>query len=308
MDSRTVYYMVETEQEYQEHIAKHPGRVLLCDRSNVQDTFKGKAIVGSRSLHEVCSVVTASNIPEWPENNGPRQWTVKVSDLTCRCIHCRGVATEEGSCKYAPWRNTREVVMLEKPKEVVPESPATEATPVVLEDSTATAELVVESTATTTQEQSTPQNPATETNDNASTNTNSASDTGNGVLDEDMDDDEASDEWWEIEKVYTPDEILHNSPIKCQGDNCFLSACCRWREMHKKEQTWDCCLDCQLKPASSGDGFGGWPNDPSKVPLEYMDTNHRVAMASYCSTDNNWRRHKFPRLPFTTRSRRDGNM
>ena len=118
-----------------------------------------------------------------------------------------------------------------------------------------------------------------------------------------MDEDE-DDEWWGIEKVYTPAEILHISPIKCQGEGCSLNACCLWQEMSKKEKKWNCCLDCQLKAASSGEGFGGWPDQLEHIPLEYMDQNHRVVIASHCSTDNNWRRHNFPRLAFTQRSRR----
>jgi hypothetical protein len=113
--------------------------------------------------------------------------------------------------------------------------------------------------------------------------------------------DEEGDEWWEIKKVYSEQELLCGSPIKCDGNKCNLVACSLWQKLPLKKEEWNCCLDCQKAEG----GFGGWPEDAGDVPREYISENHRILMAQHCSTDHNWNQHGFPRnLPFMERERR----
>jgi len=81
MNSRKVFFVVETEEEYIRLSLLYPGRILLCDRSFIQDTHQDKAINGTTQLHEIRSTVdTSSNV------SGPRNWPVKVSNLPCNCL------------------------------------------------------------------------------------------------------------------------------------------------------------------------------------------------------------------------------
>ena len=65
MNSRTVYCVVETEAKLEEH-RYNPGRILLCNRTYIQNTPKGGYIKGTHELHEVQSVATSETIPTWP--------------------------------------------------------------------------------------------------------------------------------------------------------------------------------------------------------------------------------------------------
>ena len=62
MNSRTVYYVVETEAKLEEHRYNHPGRILLYYRTYIQDTPKGGYIKGTYELHEGQSVATSETI------------------------------------------------------------------------------------------------------------------------------------------------------------------------------------------------------------------------------------------------------
>ena len=121
MNSRTVYYVVETEAKLEEHRYNNPGRILLCDRTYIQDTPKGRYIKGTHELHEVQSFATSETIPTWPANNAPREWPVLVSDLICTCLCCTD-DTNYVPCKFEPWHNTREVIMQEVPRYKLPVS------------------------------------------------------------------------------------------------------------------------------------------------------------------------------------------
>ena len=72
MNSRTVYYVVETEAKLEDRRYNHTGRILLCDRTYIQDTPKVGYIKGKHELHEVQSVATSETISTWPVNNPPR--------------------------------------------------------------------------------------------------------------------------------------------------------------------------------------------------------------------------------------------
>ena len=69
MDTRTVWYVVEEKEKYEELVVKYPGRVLLIDRDFVMDTVGKKSIPNTSKLREICSQVT--QIPDalssvWP--------------------------------------------------------------------------------------------------------------------------------------------------------------------------------------------------------------------------------------------------
>jgi len=109
MDSRTVWYVVENEEDRVRRVADQPdlaGRILVCDRTFIQDTVGGKCIKDTTQLHEVRSVATSvpptkegiiqtflpvakNRKTERPEIIGLiRDWGVVVCDLPCNCKEC----------------------------------------------------------------------------------------------------------------------------------------------------------------------------------------------------------------------------
>ena len=52
MDTRSVYFVVETADEHERLAQQYPGRVLLCDRLFVLDTHDKKAMTYVRYLCE----------------------------------------------------------------------------------------------------------------------------------------------------------------------------------------------------------------------------------------------------------------
>ena len=52
MDTRTVWFAVETKDEQDRLSLKYPGRILLCNRTFVLDTHSGKAVEGTQRMHE----------------------------------------------------------------------------------------------------------------------------------------------------------------------------------------------------------------------------------------------------------------
>ena len=103
MDSRIVWFVVETRELYDSLSVEYPGKILLCDRSFILDTHKNVAIDGTTKLHEVSSTVPV--IPELKPFE-PRKWPVIVSDLPCNCQHYI-VNRENNQCIYKAWRKTR---------------------------------------------------------------------------------------------------------------------------------------------------------------------------------------------------------
>ena len=82
MNSRTVNFVVETQEDLDRLAPEYPGKIFLCDRSFITDTKGHTAIPGTSQLHEVRSTATA--VP----TSHPRKWPVMVSDLPCNCRHC----------------------------------------------------------------------------------------------------------------------------------------------------------------------------------------------------------------------------
>ena len=58
MDSRTVWFVAETKEKQLELAVKYPGRILLCDRTFILDTYKYDqgAIKNTTQIHELRSV------------------------------------------------------------------------------------------------------------------------------------------------------------------------------------------------------------------------------------------------------------
>ena len=105
MDTRSVYFVVETADEQERLSQQYPGRILLCDRLFILDTHDKKAITHNgeaitTKLHEVKSVAGESPVTE------PRVWPLKVANLPCDCKHC-DIDPSNTSCKFAPWRKRR---------------------------------------------------------------------------------------------------------------------------------------------------------------------------------------------------------
>ena len=56
MDSRKVWFLVETQEEYDELSTDYPGNILLCcDQNFILDTYKEKHISQTKQLHDVWS-------------------------------------------------------------------------------------------------------------------------------------------------------------------------------------------------------------------------------------------------------------
>lgn len=105
MDSRIVWFVTESKEEQDRLTLLYPGRILLCDRTYIQDTAGSKKCVeGTTDLHEIRS--SASTVP----TRHPRVWPVTVSDLPCNCQHCIVDHTND-KCIYSAWRKTRSANM-----------------------------------------------------------------------------------------------------------------------------------------------------------------------------------------------------
>jgi hypothetical protein len=104
MNSRTVNFVVETQEDLDRLAPEYPGKIFLCDRSFIMDTKGHTAIPGTSQLHEVRS--TATSVP----TSHPRKWPVMVSDLPCNCKHC-DANPNNNRCKYSAWRRTRRACM-----------------------------------------------------------------------------------------------------------------------------------------------------------------------------------------------------
>ena len=100
MDSRRVWFVVETKEEFDRLSLKYPGRILLCDRTFIMDTHAKKYISDTTLLHEIRSFDTS--VP----TSRPRTWQVYVSNLPCVCKHCI-IDPDYTLCTFAVWRNTR---------------------------------------------------------------------------------------------------------------------------------------------------------------------------------------------------------
>ena len=68
-----------TEEQQDELSLKFLGRILLYERSDIQNTHKKQVIAGIMVLHEVCSAAT--DVP----TSHQHVWPVKVMNLPCNC-------------------------------------------------------------------------------------------------------------------------------------------------------------------------------------------------------------------------------
>ena len=100
MNTRTCWFVVEEQADFNRLSVLHPNRVVLVDRSYIQDTHGEKALEGTTLLHEVCSVDT--EIP----TTLPRIWSAMVANLPCNCRYCREDPLNK-VCPYSPWRKAR---------------------------------------------------------------------------------------------------------------------------------------------------------------------------------------------------------
>ena len=101
MDTRRVWFVTETEEKRQELLTKHPGRILLCDRSFILDS---QTIKGTNHLHEIRSIAT--NVP----TTHPLIWEVATYRLPCNCVHCYK-DPHNNECPFTKWRRPRKVKM-----------------------------------------------------------------------------------------------------------------------------------------------------------------------------------------------------
>jgi hypothetical protein len=103
-DYYKMWFVVETQADFDRLSLEYPGQIILCDRSYLIDTYKEKCIDGTTRLHEVCSVDTTIPVKH------PRHWTVRASNFMCTCDKCRGDPYNT-ECVYLPWRQRRDVTM-----------------------------------------------------------------------------------------------------------------------------------------------------------------------------------------------------
>jgi hypothetical protein len=69
----------------------------------------------------------------------------------------------------------------------------------------------------------------------------------------DEDDDEEPDALWDLKKIMSIDDIMHECPIKCSHKTCKLPAAAVWVCNAKPNENWYSCLDCQVRiPGSIG--------------------------------------------------------
>ena len=97
INTRTCWFLVDTREQLAYFSLKYPGRILLVDRSQIQDTLGEKPIDGTTLLHEVCSVAT--DVP----TSLPRIWKAMIANLPCNCPHCT-LDPINVLCPYSPWR------------------------------------------------------------------------------------------------------------------------------------------------------------------------------------------------------------
>ena len=115
MDTRTVWFVVETKEDQDRLQVKYPGRILLCDRTFVLDTQSDKAIEGTMQMHELRSI--AVSVP----TIHPRKWPARVANLPCNCHECYKDPLNY-KCTYLQWRIPRDVHLVVKclyPKEAM---------------------------------------------------------------------------------------------------------------------------------------------------------------------------------------------
>jgi hypothetical protein len=73
----------------------------------------------------------------------------------------------------------------------------------------------------------------------------------------DEDDDEEPDALWDLKKIMSIDDIMHECPIKCSHKTCKLPAATIWVCSAKPNENWYSCLDCQVRrPGSNGSSLG----------------------------------------------------
>jgi sentrin-specific protease 1 len=151
MSERVMLFVVETKEDFNRLAPQYPGRILLCDRSSIQDTINEKCIIGTTQLHEVRTIETSiprvegsqsdedddevddneeeDNVDDNDEEvmNQIRHWRALCSDLPCNCEPCNifeeeveagrvNILDSEADvaniqCQYHPWRNTRIEIM-----------------------------------------------------------------------------------------------------------------------------------------------------------------------------------------------------
>jgi hypothetical protein len=107
INTRTCWFVVETQEDFDRLSVLHPNRVLLVDRSYIQDTQGEKAIDGTTLLHEVTS---------WAEEEPttmPRVWPAFVANLPCNCDY----NPTNTQCPFSPWRKARIIHVTEGLKE-----------------------------------------------------------------------------------------------------------------------------------------------------------------------------------------------
>ena len=104
MDTRTVWFVVETKADQERLSVKYPGRILLCDRSFVLDTHAKKAVDDTTRLHEFRS--TAMRVPD----QHPITWQAGSSRLPCNCPRCLQ-NPNNSLCHVSPWRKPQTVTM-----------------------------------------------------------------------------------------------------------------------------------------------------------------------------------------------------
>lgn len=200
-NSREMYFVVETKKDFDRLVDQYPGRILLCDRSIIQDTLQHKCIEGTMQLHEVRSIETgipepyeAVLVPEDGTNEEVRgqvrPWPVVISNsnLSCNCKVCIGLPTLEAECegrtlkvkvtqdtdvanqrcKYHLFRKTREYTML-GPVHLEPTSPSSEASVDVANELSEleSRELVVASNSNLSNTEVTPQVPNRSSSDDS---------------------------------------------------------------------------------------------------------------------------------------------
>jgi len=100
MDTRRSWFVAETDEEFQLCSTEYPGRILLCDRLFVLDTYRRTPISGTTSLHEIRSIATDA------PTEHPLVWPVHVYRLSCNCHHCF-INPHNNRCPITKWRRPR---------------------------------------------------------------------------------------------------------------------------------------------------------------------------------------------------------
>ena len=108
MDSRNVYFVTESKEEFGRESQRYPGRILLCDRTKMKDTQNQQSLDDTNECHELRSVATT--VP----TTDPKVWPAQQADLPCAlCPACREDPVNT-TCPYATWRNSRRVEVIEQ--------------------------------------------------------------------------------------------------------------------------------------------------------------------------------------------------